>query len=57
MWFNINFCGKCNTFCQTVMYVHTLYWYLPLLWNSWSWSECDVGIAPICDVSTVSMAN
>ena len=27
------------------------YCYLPLLWESWSWSECGVGIVPICDVS------
>ena len=26
------------------------YCYLPLLWESWSWSECGVGIGPICDV-------
>ena len=30
---------------------------LPLMWESWSWSECGVGIVPICDVSAVSMAN
>jgi len=28
------------------------YWYLPLLWESWSWSECGVGIVLICDVNT-----
>ena len=26
------------------------YCYLPLLWESWSWSECGVGIVLICDV-------
>ena len=26
------------------MYVHTHYCCLPLLWESWSWTECGVGI-------------
>ena len=29
-----------------------LYCYLPLFWESWSWTECGVGIVPNCDVST-----
>ena len=57
MSYNINVCGKCSKFCQIVMYVYTRYCYLPLLRESWCWSECGVGIVPICDVSTVSMAN
>jgi len=44
------------------MYVHTRYCYLPLLWKSWNWFECDVGIVLICfgaiaDGSTVFVAN
>ena len=30
------------------------YCYLSLLWESWSWSECGVGIVPVCDVSSNS---
>ena len=26
--------------------------YLPLLWESWSWSECGVGIAQIGKIPT-----
>jgi len=26
------------------------YCYLPLLCEPWSWSECGVGIVPICDI-------
>jgi len=45
-----------------VMYVHTRYCYLPLLWKNWNWFECGVGIVLIyfgvvADVSTLSMAN
>jgi len=58
---NINFCGKCNKFCQIAMYVHTRYCYLPLLWESWNWPECGVGIVPICfgaaaDVRTLKLS-
>ena len=26
------------------------YYYLPLFWESWSWSECSVGTVPISDL-------
>jgi len=36
----------------SIWYLLTITGYLPLLWESWSWSECGVGIVPICDVSS-----
>ena len=31
-----------------IWYLLTVNCYLPLLWESWSWSECGVGIVLIC---------
>jgi len=33
-------------FLQYLVLVN-LYCYLPLLWESWNWPECGVGIVPI----------
>jgi len=32
----------------SIWYLLNCYCYLPLLWMSWSWFECDVGIVLIC---------
>ena len=32
----------------SIWYLLNRYCYLPLLWISWSWFECDVGIVLIC---------
>ena len=29
-------------------YLSNRYYYLPLLWKSWNWFECGVGIVFIC---------
>ena len=31
-----------------IWYLLNRYCYLPLLWMSWNWFECDVGIVLIC---------
>ena len=28
----------------SIWYLSNRYWYLPLLWKSWNWFECGVGI-------------
>ena len=32
----------------SIWYLLNRYWYLPLWWESWNWSECGVGIVLIC---------
>ena len=32
----------------SIWYLSNRYCYLPLLWKSWNWSECGVGIVLIC---------
>ena len=32
----------------SIWYLSNRYCYLPLLWKSWNWFECDVGIVLIC---------
>ena len=35
----------------SIWYLSNRYCYLPLLWNSWRWFECAVGIVWICFVA------
>ena len=42
-------------YLQYLVLVNRYFYYLPLLWEIWSLSECGVGNVPICDVSLRSV--
>ena len=38
----------------SIWYLSNRYCYQPLLWMSWNWFECDVGIVLICSVAVAT---